>query len=207
MRNFLVASKRGSVMGMQLTDKTAIVTGASRGIGKAIAIELARAGAKVVVAARTVEQGQSRLPGTIYETVREIEELGGRAIAIKCDVTQENDVAELVKQVNRQYGAIDILVNNAGITTTESFLDMPARKWNLIMSVNLGGTVGCTKAVLPQMVVRKSGHIINLSSVLAQEIQFSIPYGVSKAAIERFTVGLAREVRKYNVAVNALRPS
>ncbi len=192
---------------MQLDNKTAIVTGASRGIGKAIAIELARAGAKVAVAARTVQPGQSRLPGTIYETVREIEELDGSAIAVKCDVTQEKDVVALVQQVNGQYGAIDILVNNAGITTTESFLDMPAKKWNLVMSVNLGGTVGCTRAVLPQMVAQKSGHIINLSSILAQEIQFSIPYGVSKAAIERFTLGLAREVRKHNVAVNALCPS
>ena len=127
-----------------------------------------------------------------------------------------NDVINITDHVARAVdksdikngtAAVFVVGSTAGITTTESFLDMPARKWNLVMSVNLGGTICCTRAVLPQMVEQKSGHIINLSSGLAQEIQFSIPYGVSKAAIERFTLGLAREVSKHNVAVNALCPS
>jgi len=191
---------------MQLSGKVAIVTGASRGIGKAIAIELARAGAAVTIAARTVKPGQSPSPGTIYATVDEIQKLGGKAIAVKCDVTQETDIEEMVKQANQQLGPIDILVNNAGITTTESFLKLPIEKWDLVIGVNLRGTFLCTKAVLPQMVSRKSGHIINMSSILAHRIQYSIPYGVTKAAIERFTLGLAKEMRKFNVAVNALRP-
>jgi NAD(P)-dependent dehydrogenase (short-subunit alcohol dehydrogenase family) len=190
----------------KLADKVAIVTGASRGLGKAMAIELAREGAWVTVAARTVEAGQAPLPGTIGETVVTIEKLGGKALAVRCDVTDENDVGAMVRQVNRDCGSVDILINNAGITTPESFLKLTAKKWDLVMGVNLRGTFLCSQAVLPRMVKQRSGHIINLSSVLAKTIKYSIPYGASKAAIERFTLGLAQEVKKHNVAVNALCP-
>lgn len=191
----------------KLASKVAIVTGASRGIGKAIAIELARAGAAVAIAARTTQQGQGSLPGTVGETADEIRELGGKAIAVRCDVTQEKDVVELVEQVSRHLGPVDILVNNAGITTPEPLVKLPVNKWDLVIGVNLRGTFLCTRAVLPQMIERKSGHIINMSSILAhQRIQYSVVYGTSKAAIERFTLGLAKETSKYNIAVNALSP-
>ena len=192
--------------GMKLAGKTAIVTGASRGLGKAMAVELAREGASVVVAARTVEAGQSALPGTLKETVNEIENLHGKSMAVRCDITKEEDVADLVDQVNAQYGSVDILINNAGITTPESFLKLPTKKWDLVMAVNLRGTFLCTKAVLPQMVERKTGNIINLSSVLAKRVKFSVAYGATKAAIERFTLGLAKEMKRYNIPVNALCP-
>jgi citronellol/citronellal dehydrogenase len=191
---------------MTLDGKVAIVTGSSRGIGKAIAVELARAGATVVVAARTVEAGKSALPGTIFATLDEIKSFGGNAIALKCDVRREEDINEMVKQATAQLGRVDIMVNNAGITTPEPFKDLPVEKWDLVMAVNVRGTFLCTKAVLPQMMERKSGHIINMSSILAKQVKYSIPYGASKAAIERFTLGLAKEVRKYNIAVNALCP-
>ena len=193
---------------MKLAGKVAVVTGASRGIGKAIAIELARAGAQVAVLARTVDEGQrkDRLPGTIYKTVEEIERLGGTAVPIRCDVSREEDVSEAVAQVNSKYGAVDILVNNAGVTTTQSFLELPIKHWDLVIGVNLRGMFLCTKAVLPQMVERRTGSIINMSSVLAKRVTRSIPYGTSKAAIERFTLGLAKEMLKYNIAVNALCP-
>lgn len=191
---------------MGLEGKVAIITGASRGLGKSMALELARAGASVAVAARTVEVGGSRLPGTIHETVAEIEDMGGKAIAVRCDVTRETDVADLVERVNRQFGHIDILINNAGINTPESFLKISSKKWDLVMAVNLRGTFLFSKAVLPQMVERRKGNIINLSSVLATRVQFSIAYGSSKAAIERFTLGLAKEMKKYTIAVNALCP-
>ena len=190
----------------KLSGKIAVVTGASRGLGKAMAIALAQEGASVAVAARTVEAGQSPLPGTIHETVSEIGKLGGKATAIRCDVTREEDAEALINQVNKDFGRVDILINNAGITTPEPFLKLTVKKWDLLMGVNLRGTFLCTKAVLPQMVERKSGHIINISSVLAKRIEFSIPYGASKAAIERITLGLAKEMKKYNVAVNALCP-
>jgi len=191
---------------MKLEGKVAIVTGASRGLGKAMAIELAREGAIVAVAARTVETGQSNLPGTIHETVMKIEQLGGKAMAVRCDVSREEDVNNMVTDVTKQYGSVDIMINNAGIGMPKSFLKMTVKNWDLLMNVNLRGTFLGTKAVLPQMVERRSGSIINLSSVLAIQIKYSIPYGASKAAIERFTLGLAREMKKHNVAVNAFRP-
>ena len=136
---------------MKLTDKVAIVTGASRGLGKAMAIELAREGAFVAVAARTVEPGQSRLPGTIFQTKGEIERIGGKALSIRCDVTDEKDVADMVKQVNRRYGRVDIMINNAGVSTLEPFDKLPIKKWDLVVAVNLRGTFLCSKEVLPQM--------------------------------------------------------
>lgn len=189
-----------------LEGKVAIVTGASRGLGKAMAVELARKGASVAVVARTVESGQSRLPGTIHSTVHEIERLGGKAIALRCDVTQENEINRMVEQVQEELGQVDIMINNAGVGMPKSFLKLTTKNWDMLMNVNLRGTFLCTKAVLPQMTQRKSGNIINLSSILAIQIKFSIPYGASKAAIERFTLGLAREMKKHNIAVNALRP-
>jgi len=191
---------------MRLGGKTAIVTGASRGLGKAMAIELAGAGASVAVAARTAEPGESRLPGTIHETVREIERRGGKAMAVRCDITKEPDIVHLIDQVNSAYGPVDILINNAGISTFESFTEIPIKKWDLLMQVNLRGTFLCAKAVLPQMTQRKKGNLINLSSVLAKTIKYNIAYGVTKAAIERFTLGLAEEMKVYNIAVNALCP-
>jgi len=194
-------------METQLTGKVAIVTGGSRGLGKSMAIELARAGADIVVAARTVKSGQSNLPGTILETVQAIEQSGGKAISVRCDVTKEDDINRMVKQAVEQFGHIDILVNNAGIGMPRSFLKTTAKNWDLLMNVNLKGTFLCTKAVLPHMIEQGSGNIINLSSVLAVKIKYSIVYGVSKAAIERLTLGMAKEMTKHNIAVNALRPS
>jgi citronellol/citronellal dehydrogenase len=191
---------------MTLEGKVAVVTGSSRGLGKAMAVELARAGASVAVAARTVTPGVGPVPGTIHETVDEISRLGHRAIAIQCDVTLEEDIGRLVAQVNSQLGPIDIWVNNAGINTPESFLNISRKKWDLVMAVNLESVFLSCKAVLPGMVERKSGNIINVSSVLAKRIQYSIPYGTTKAAIERFTLGLAKEMKKHNVSVNALCP-
>ena len=193
---------------MKLSGKTAIVTGASRGIGKAIAIEFARAGANVAVLARTVDdkKQKSHLMGTIYKTAEEIEKVGQSALPICCDITREEDVTEAVAQVNSRFGTVDILVNNAGVTTTHSFLETTVRNWDLIMAVNLRGMFLCTKAVLPKMVEQGKGNIINMSSILAKEIKMNITYGTTKAAIERFTLGLAREMKKHNIAVNALCP-
>jgi len=184
----------------------AIVTGSSRGIGKAIALEMARAGAKVAVAARTEAGRQSKLPGTIHATVEEIYAFGGEAMPVRLDITREDDVAAMVSAVTDKYGKVDILVNNAGITTPESFIDLTVKKWDLIMAVNLRGAFLCTRAVLPGMIERQSGSIINISSAAGNVlIKGSIAYGVTKVGLERFALGLAKEMRKHNVAVNALR--
>ena len=183
---------------MKLKDRVAMVTGAGKGIGKAIALTLVREGAKVVLI---------DVDKAILETTKnEIEKNKGEVIAIPCDITKSADVKATVIQVQKTFGRIDILVNNAGIIRRGTIETVTEEDWDRVIEVNLKGTFLCTKAVLPRMVERKSGHIINLSSVLAKTIKYSIPYGASKAAIERFTLGLSREMKKHNVAVNALCP-
>jgi 3-oxoacyl-[acyl-carrier protein] reductase len=188
-----------------LFGKVVIVTGASRGIGRATAIEFARAGARVIIAARSVRDGA--VPGTILETVKEVEDLGGEAIAVRTDVSQESDVERLAQETTNRYGRIDVLVNNAGVgrqsgialPTTVTAASMAA--WDLIMSVNLRGPILCARTVLPVMSQQGGGSIINVSSV------FSLtPSGVAKAGLDRFTMALAHEVRDQRIAVNALCP-
>jgi len=192
---------------MKLSNKVAIVTGSSRGLGKAIAIGFAGEGASVVIAARTEVEGP--MPGTIYKTAEEIEALGQRAIAVRCDVTSEESVNNMVQKALAQFGHIDILVNNAGIAYYPPVVETPLKRWELVIRVNLIGAFLCTKAVLPKMVEQRRGSIINITSVSATERGPSVTgvaYGVSKAGLERFTWGLATEVGKYNIAVNALKP-
>ncbi len=186
---------------MTLKGKVAIVTGARQGLGKAITLGLAEAGADIVISDRVLEDGK------LANVAEEVQKLGRRSLAVGGDITIEADVENMVKKANDEFGKIDILVNNAGVTAPDSFLEIPRRRWNLIISVNLNGTFLCTHAVLPQMVKRGSGTIINVSSILSQEIRYSIPYGVSKAAIERFTLGLAREMRRNkDIAITCIRP-
>ena len=185
--------------------KVAIVTGASRGIGKAITLALAKEKINVVVAARSETEG--RLPGTIHKTVEEIQDSGGDALAVRTDVTSEEDVNGMLQKTLEHYGRIDILVNNAGIDVPGTFMEVSTRRWDLIIGVNLKGMFLCTKTVLPLMIKQGSGSIINLGSILGTRvISGGVAYGVTKAAIERFTIGLAQEVRQYNIAVNALCP-
>lgn len=190
---------------MRLADKVAIVTGSSRGIGKAIALAYAQEGARVVVVARSETPG--RLPGTIYQTAEEIHALGGEALPIRCDVTDEEQVKSMVSQVMERYGRIDVLVNNAGVTLRTPILQTETRHWDLIMRVNLRGPFLCCKYVLPVMISQRRGSIINITSRAGERaVPGGVHYAVSKAGLNMFTLGLAEEVREYNIAVNALDP-
>lgn len=192
---------------VQLSGKVAVVTGSSRGLGKAIAIGFAREGASIVIAARTEAEG--RIPGTIYETAEKIKAIGQRVLAVRCDVTSEESVNNMVQRALDHFGHIDILVNNVGAAYYPPLLETPLKRWELVIRINLIGTFLCAKAVLPKLVEQSRGSIINISSVSATERGSSITgiaYGVSKAGIERFTWGLAAEVGKYSIAVNALKP-
>jgi NAD(P)-dependent dehydrogenase (short-subunit alcohol dehydrogenase family) len=185
---------------MALNGKVALVTGARQGLGKAIALGLAKAGADVMIADRVVDDGK------LDEVAKEIQALGRRASTSGGDISVEADVAAMIKKANSDLGKVDILVNNAGVTAPDRFPDIPLRRWNLIINVNLNGTAYCSQAVLPQMIERNSGVIINMSSILALRVQMSVAYGATKAAVERFTTGLAREMRKSNISVTAMRP-
>jgi citronellol/citronellal dehydrogenase len=196
---------------MKLAGKVAIVTGASRGIGRAIALGFAEQGAAVVVAARTEVEKDKTLPGTITRTAQEIEELGGRALPVRCDVTDEASVAAMVEKCLTAFGRIDILVNNAGVAFHYPIVDTPLKRWELVIRVNLTGAFLCTKAVLPSMIEQRQGSIINLSSLAADErdggaVPTGVAYAAAKAGLDRFAWGLAAEVGRFNIAVNCLKP-
>lgn len=196
---------------MKLAGKVAIVTGASRGIGKAIALGFAREGASVVVAARTEVEKEKNLPGSIGRTVQEIGELGAKALPVRCDVTDEASVMSMVEQCLSAFGKIDILVNNAGVAFHYPIVETPLKRWELVIRVNLTGAFLCSKAVLPSMMKQRQGSIINLSSLAADErdngtVPTGVAYAVAKAGLDRFTWGLASEVGKHNIAVNCLKP-
>jgi citronellol/citronellal dehydrogenase len=194
---------------MTLSGQVAFVTGASRGIGRAIALSLAEAGATVAVAARTVEQGGA-LQGTIGETVEAVEALGGNAIAIRTNVADETSVQEAIDETMARFGRIDILINNAGTNIPKTFSEMTMKQWDIISKVILRGTVACSKAVVPVMVAQRRGHIINISSMASISVNdpfTGLAYDSSKAAVNRLTWGLALELKAYNVAVNALLPA
>ena len=194
---------------MKLKDKVAIVTGASRGIGKAIALEFAKEGASVTVAARTRIEFE-QIAGSTEKTAAEIRALGRRALAIKTDVSREESVERMVERTIAEFKRVDILVNNAAFNHPALFKDLSLKDWDRIMGVNLSGPVKCTKAVLPIMIQQKQGHIINLSSVVTKNLKHEpmtgIAYDVSKVAINRLTLGLAEELKCFNIAVNALMP-
>jgi len=193
---------------MKLAGKVAIVTGSSRGIGKAIALAFAREGAAVTVVARTEQEG-SKLPGTIHQTAEEIRALGGRAIPVRTDITVDEDVERMVKRTLDEFGRIDILVNNAAANFNASIADLPVKRWDLLMRVNLRGTFICTKAVLPTMIAQRSGNIICMTSIAAKRRAppGEVCYSITKAGIELFCWGLAQEVKQHNIAVNDLYPT
>lgn len=196
---------------MKLSGKVAIVTGGSRGIGKAIARGFAREGAKVVVAARTRTDSE-KLPGTIYKTAEEIQASGGLALPVQCDVTDEQSVNDMVQKALSEFGHVDILVNNAGIAFYYPVIETPLKRWELVLRVCLTGDFLCSKAVLPKMIEQKHGSIINISSMAAvqrvlSEVPTGVAYAAAKSGLDRFTWGLAEEVGKYNIAVNSVKPA
>jgi citronellol/citronellal dehydrogenase len=193
-------------MSVPLEGKVAFVAGASRGIGKAIALALAEAGAAVAVAARSEQEG--RLPGTIHSVAGRIVASGGRALAIPCDVTQEESVEAAVAATVAEFGGIDILVANAGVLWLGPIESTPLKRWQLCLDVNLTGVFLVTKAVLPHVKERGGGSLVAITTGgVAMTDRGANAYWVSKAAVERLYVGLAAELRPDNIAVNCLAPS
>ncbi|WP_428484578.1 SDR family NAD(P)-dependent oxidoreductase [Rhodopila sp.] len=203
----------------KLAGKVAIVTGASRGIGQQIAELFASEGARVVCAARTMNEGEHRmLEGSLARTVDLIRQQGGEATAVIADVSAEPDCLALVEAARQAYGPIDILVNNAALNyylPTESY---PTNRWVRCFAVNVHSPFILSKAVLTDMIPRRSGAIVNISSGAAigpgrgpyadQAVRGGVMYGATKAALERFTQGLAQEVAQYEkISVAAVSPS
>ena len=204
----------------KLENKVVVVTGASRGIGRQMALGIAREGAKVVITARTEQEKEGRAPGTIYQTLDEVKALGAEALAVRCDVADEAGVATLIEQTMDAFGRIDALVNNAGVGIYKSLEDTSVWEWDRVVAVNLRGPFLTSRAVYPILRRQGGGAIVNISSSAAESVfsqtidrerpgelsLIGVAYGASKAALERLTVGLAAEWGRDNIAVNALKP-
>jgi NAD(P)-dependent dehydrogenase (short-subunit alcohol dehydrogenase family) len=197
-----------------LEGRTAVVTGASRGIGEFIAKRFAQEGAAVAVTARTTQQRDDRLPGTIHETVGAITDTGGRAIAIAADLSQQEDRERIVRETESELGPIDVLVNNAAVTWFIPVGDFPENRYRVMFEVQVRAPFELAQLVLPGMRERGRGWILNISSGAARHPdpkqargRGGTVYGMCKAAIERFSTGLAAEEYANNIAVNALSPS
>jgi NAD(P)-dependent dehydrogenase (short-subunit alcohol dehydrogenase family) len=190
---------------MDLRGAVALVTGASRGVGRAIAVALAAAGADVACAARATDASPLRLPGTIDATVREVKAHGRRGLAVATDLSRPAEVEAIVAHTIEHFGQLDVLVNNAAITFPGD-IDLPMKRWDLVIEVNLRAPVLAIRAALPGMIERRCGAILNVSSAAAvMPVPGLLVYGVSKAALERLTTGVAENVRTQGVAVNCFR--
>lgn len=183
-----------------LKNKNALITGAGKGIGKAIALALAKEGVNIILVARTQEE--------IDSVAAKVRSLRVKALAITADVADINSVNAAVAKALTEFGTIDILINNAGIAAFGKFLDLEPTDWERIIQVNLMGTYYVTRAVLPNMIERQSGDIINISSTAGLSGNaLTSAYSASKFAVLGLTEALMQEVRKHNIRVTALTPS
>jgi len=191
-----------------LNGKTVFITGASRGIGLAIGLAAARAGANVVVAARTVVK-HPKLPGTIHSAVEEIVAAGGSALAVECDVRDEGQVHNAVGHAIARFGGIDVLVNNASAILLAGTRDTPMKRYDLMHQVNARGTFLCSQACIPHLAKRENPHILTLSPPLNMTARWFAPhvaYTMAKYGMSMCVLGMAEELREQGIAVNALWP-
>jgi citronellol/citronellal dehydrogenase len=201
-------------MAGHLKGKVALITGASRGIGAAIAVRLGMEGAKIVVSARTAQSGESKLPGTLIETVERVRKTGAEVISIKADLAQAREREMLIEKAQKAFGPIDILINDAAITFFAPVAEFTEKRFKLMLEVQVYAPFHLAQLVLPSMKARNSGWIVNISSGAGlhpkQPYQAGVRggtvYGLCKAALERFTTGLASEVYDDGIAVNVVSP-
>jgi 3-oxoacyl-[acyl-carrier protein] reductase len=184
---------------MTLKDKVAIVTGSTKGIGKEIALEFARCGAKVVVSGRSAERAE--------QVCQEIQSAGGEAISLVADVANAGEAQQLVDKTIEHFGQVDILVNNAGITKDNLMLRMKEADWDEVININLKGAFNCIKSVTRQMMKQRSGRIINITSVVGQMGNAGqVNYAASKAGMIGLTKSVARELASRGITCNAIAP-
>lgn len=192
---------------MSLQGKTLFITGASRGIGREIALRAARDGANIVIAAKSAEP-HAKLPGTIHSVAAEVEAAGGKALALQLDVRDEEAVRKALAQANEHFGGIDALVNNAGAIKLTGVQHIELKRFDLMHQINTRAVLLCSQAALPYL-KKSAGHIINLSPPLNMAnkwfAQFS-PYTVTKYGMSMLTLGMSEEFASYGISVNSLWP-
>lgn len=193
----------------QLTGKTIFITGASRGIGRAIALRCARAGANIALAAKT-KVPHSKLLGTILSVAEEVENYGGRALPLQLDVRDEQAIIEAMRHTAEHFGGIDILINNAGAISLTPTIETTAKKFDLMMAVNTRATFLCAQAAMRYLIKAENPHILNMSPPLALNakwFQYHLAYTLSKYGMSMCTLGMAEEFKAQGIAVNSLWPS
>lgn len=191
-----------------LKGKTLFITGASRGIGLAIALRAARDGANVVIAAKTAEPNP-KLPGTIYTAKEEIERAGGKALACVVDVRLEEQIHGAVELAVRTFGGVDVLVNNASAISLTGTVDTPMKRFDLMHGINTRGTFACSQACIPHLARASNPHILNISPPLNMEARWFSPhvaYTMAKFGMSLCVLGMAEELKAQRIAVNALWP-
>jgi len=193
---------------MNFKNKTALVTGGSRGIGKAIALKLAAEGANIIIAAKSVQENP-KLGGTIFSAAKEIEEAGGKAIAIQCDIRDETQIQNAVDKGEERFGGIDILINNASAISLTPTEKTEPKRFDLMHDVNVRGTFFTCKACIPHLKKSENPHILTLSPPLNLDMKWfanHLAYTLSKYNMSMITLGLALELKKYSIAANCLWP-
>jgi len=193
---------------MSFQNKTVLITGASRGIGKAIGLRLAREGANVVIASKSVEENP-KLGGTIFTAAAEIEAAGGKALAVQCDIRFEDQVQNVVDKAIATFGGIDILINNASAISLTNTEQTEPKRFDLMYDINVRGTFFVSKACIPFLKKATNPHIINLSPPINMDMKWfsnHLAYTMSKYNMTMIALGLATELKKFNIAANTLWP-
>ena len=193
---------------MTFTNKTIFITGASRGIGKAIALRLAKEGANIVVAAKSVEENP-KLGGTIFSAAAAIEAVGGKALAVQCDIRDEAQIQAAVDKAVATFGGIDVLINNASAISLTNTLATEPKRYDLMHSINVRGTFFMSKACIPHLKNSSNAHIVTLSPPLNMDMKWfkhHLAYTLAKYNMTMIALGLAEELKEFKIASNALWP-
>ena len=193
---------------MSFHNKTVLITGASRGIGKAIGLRLAKEGANIIIASKSVEENP-KLGGTIFTAAAEMEAAGGKALAVQCDIRFEDQVQNIVDKAVATFGGIDMLINNASAISLTNTEQTEPKRFDLIYDINVRGTFFVSKACIPLLKKATNPHIINLSPPINMDMKWfsnHLAYTMSKYNMTMMALGLAAELKKFNIAANALWP-
>lgn len=193
---------------MSFENKTVIITGASRGIGKAIGLKLAQKKANIVIASKSVEENP-KLGGTIFSAAEEMEKAGGRALAVQCDIRFENQIQQVVEKAVEKFGGIDILINNASAINLATTEQTEPKRFDLMYDINVRGTFMMSRACIPHLKKSTNAHILNLSPPLNLDMKWfakHLAYTISKYDMTMIALGLAAELKQFNIAANTLWP-
>jgi len=193
---------------MSFQNKTVIITGASRGIGKAIGLRLAKEGANIVIASKSVEENP-KLGGTIFSAAAEMEAAGGKALAVQCDIRFEDQVQNVVDKAVEKFGGIDILINNASAISLTNTEQTEPKRFDLMYDINVRGTFMMSRACIPMLKKGTNAHILNLSPPINMDLKWfanHLAYTISKYDMSMIALGLSAELKKYNIAANTIWP-